>query len=136
MQQQFLFGCCVKLYMQNHSNDLENSRPPTPAAVRPQLAEARQMLEDQNETDNFIPFSPVSTSTVVSLPPAVIPLPNTPTESAARKALRFMNMPTRARKYEAGAQRPETVAQFATVPTAPSSTFIYRDMPGTPRRLF
>ena len=102
--------------------------------MQQQLPEAQQMLEDQNEIENVIPFSPISTSTIVSLAPANVSPPNIQSESAARKALRFMNLPVKARRFEAGARRLEPDAQF--VPTAPSPTFIYRDMPGTPRRLF
>jgi hypothetical protein len=122
------------IYAQHHSNDQQSSETSTPAVMQQQLPEAQQMLEDQNEIENVIPFSPVSTSTIVSLAPATVLPPSIQTESAARKALRFMNLPVKARRFEAGAQRLEPDAQ--SVPTAPSPTFIYRDMPGTPRRLF
>jgi hypothetical protein len=90
------------------------------------------MLTNQNEIENIAPFSPVSTNTMISLAPALPP--SIQTESAARKALRFMNLPVKARKFEPGAQRMEPDAR--SEPSAPSPTFLYRDMPGTPRRLF
>ena len=91
------------------------------------------MLQNQNENKIIVPFSPMSTSTIVSLSPATGSPPSIQTESAARKALRFMNLPV-ARRFESGAQRREPDAQ--SEPSAPSPTFVYRDMPGTPRRLF
>jgi uncharacterized membrane protein len=124
------------MYAQHHTNDQENSGTPAPAATQPQLTGHQQMLENQNENQPFIAFSPVSSTAVVSLPTAAISPPSPQLESTAQKALRFINMPVRARRYEAGAQRPEPGAQSVVPPSAPCPTFVYRDMPGTPRRLF
>ena len=88
------------------------------------------MLTNQNEIENIVPFSP--TNTMISLASALPP--STQNESAARKALRFMNLPVKARKSEPDARRMEPDA--SSEPSAPSPTFQYRDMPGTPCRLF
>ena len=69
---------------------------------------------------------------MISLPSALPP--STQNESAARKALRFMSLPVKARKSEPDARRMGPDA--GSEPSAPSPTFQYRDMPGTPRRLF
>ena len=108
---------------------------PPPATMHPQPTGHQQVLENRNENDPFIPFSPTS-STVVFLPIAAISPPSPQLQSTAQKALRFLNMPVRARRSESGAQRPEPAVQSVLPPTAPSPTFMYRDMPGTPRRLF
>ena len=122
--------------MYGQHRDQGNSGMPTPATIQPQLPVNQQVLENQNENQPFIPFSPTSLTTVVSLPIAAVSPPSPQPESTAQKALRFVSMPIRARRYEAGAQRPEPGAQSVVPPSAPSPTFMYRDMPGTPRRLF
>ena len=48
--------------------DQENSGIPTPAQMQPQLIGRQQMLESQNENQPFLPLSPVSSTTVVSMP--------------------------------------------------------------------
>jgi hypothetical protein len=77
-----------------------------------QLTGHQQVLENRNENEPFIPFSPTSSTTVVSLPIAAISPPSPQLQSTAQKALRFLNMPVRARRYEAGAQRPEPAAHL------------------------
>jgi uncharacterized membrane protein len=131
---------CV-MYRQHRSSTLDqgNNEMPPPATMHTQLTGQtghQQVLENQNENAPFIPFSPTSMTTVVSLPVAATSPPSPQLQSTAQKALRFLNMPVRARRSESGAQRPEPAAQSVMSPTAPSPTFMYRDMPGTPRRLF
>ena len=113
------------IYSERQSNNQQSSESPSPVIPQP-LPEAQHMLPNQNEIENVAPFSPVSTSTVISLP--------TVDESVARKALRFMSLPVKTRKSEPDARRmsPDAGSQ----PSAPPPTFQYRDMPGTPRCLF
>ena len=126
------------MYRQHRSGsdtfDQENSGMPTPAQMQPQLTGHQQILASQNE--NLIPLSPISSNTVVSLPIAADSPPSPQPESTTQKALRFINIPVRARRQESGAQRQQSGAQSVVPPSAPSPTFMYRDMPGTPRRLF
>jgi uncharacterized membrane protein len=126
------------MYRQHRSDTLDqrNNEMPPPATMHAQLTGHQQVLENRNENEPFIPFSPTSSTTVVSLPIAATSPPSPQPQSTAQKALRFLNMPVRDRRYEAGAQRPEPAAQSVMPPSAPSPTFMYRDMPGTPRRLF
>ena len=123
------------MYRQHRSGsdniDQEDSRITTPAQMQPQLTRHQQILESQNENQPFIPLSPMSTTTVVSIPVASTAPPSPPQpqpQSTTQKALRFINIPVKARRQESG-------AQVAVPPTAPSPTFM-TGMPGTPRRLF
>ena len=120
------------IYAEHQSSNQQSSDLQSPTLVQQPLPEAQQMLENQNEIENVIPFSPISTNTIISLAPALPP--TIQTESAARKALRFMNLPVKARKFEPGAQRMEPDA--GSIPSARHRLFFYRDMPGAPRRLF
>ena len=73
----------------------------------------------------------MSTTTVVSIPVSSTAPPSPPQpqpQSTTQKALRFINIPVKARRQESG-------AQVAVPPTVPSPTFM-TGMPGTPRRLF
>jgi hypothetical protein len=126
------------IYVQHRSSTLDQNA----TQLTSQTAE-QQILENQNEDESFIPFSPTSLTTVVSLPNATASPPSPQIQSTAQKTLRFLNVPvkTKARRSESSAQRAEPTAQSVLSPTAPSPgmsppTFVYRDMPGTPRRLF
>ena len=121
------------MYRQHRSGsdtiDQENSRIPTPAQMQPQLIGHQQMLESQNENQPFIPLSPMSSSTVVSIPIAAAAPPSPQPQSTTQKALRFINIPVKTRRQESG-------AHVAVPPSAPSPTCMPGNMPGTPRRLF
>ena len=98
---------------------------------------------DQNETQNMLnsaaetqePFSPISNMTTVSIADTD-PQPGVRNESTARKALRFMNLPLTVSPIRLRAERPSQPQTNYYPASAPSPTPIYRDMPGTPRKLF
>ena len=94
--------------------------------------------EHRNQRNNEVPVligQATSMSTVLSLPAAESAPPSQ--QSTAQKALRFLTMPVRARESEPAPQRLQPPTQPVILPTAPQSpSFIYRDLPGTPRRLF
>ena len=127
------FGMICTIYNERQSSAQQNSDLHSPTLVQQPLPEAQQMLNNPNEFENAILFSPVSTDTTVSLSTPVLP-PAVQNESATRKALRFMNLPVKSRKFDPDAHRTEPDA--GSRPSAPSPTHFYRDMPGTPRRLF
>jgi hypothetical protein len=60
----------------------------------------------------------MSSTTVVSLPIAADSPPSPQPESTTQKALRFINIPVKARRQESGAQRQESGALFAVPPSA------------------
>jgi hypothetical protein len=134
-----LFGQMLCSMYKQHCVQRNNEIPPSvltgPATHR--QTDNQQQLENQNENEPFIPFSLTSMKTVLSLPAAATAPPSPQLQSTAQKALRFLNMPVRARESESAPQRLQPAAQPVILPTAPHSpTFIYRDLPGTPRRLF
>ena len=101
------------------------------------------IANDQNETQNMLnsaaetqePLSPISNMTTVSIADTD-PQPVIRNESTARKALRFMNLPLTVSPIRLRAERPNQSQTNYYPATAPSPTPIYRDMPGTPRKLF
>ena len=121
------------IYIQHRSNALDQNA----TQLTNQTAE-QQMIENQNEDESFVPFSPSSLTTMIS--PTNSP-PSPEIQSAAQKTLRFLNVPvkTKNKMSESSAQRAEPIAP--SIPSAPSASmspnaFSYRDMPGTPKRLF
>ena len=126
-------GMLCTIYNERQSSAQQNSDLHSSTLVQQPLPEAQQMLNNPNEIENAILFSPVSTDTTISLAAPILP-PAVQNESATRKALRFMNLPVRSRKFNPDAQRTEPDA--GSRPTAPSPTHLYRDMPGTPHKLF
>ena len=98
------------------------------------VVETQNMLNSTTENEIAqAPFSPVSDVTTVSLADTV-PLPGVINESTARKALRFMNLPVSPIRLRA--ERPSQPQTSYFTATAPSPSPIYRDLPGTPRKLF
>jgi hypothetical protein len=132
-----LFGQMLCSMYKQHCDQRNNVIPPsvlTGQATHHQT-DNQQPLENQDENVHFIPFSPMTA--VLSLPAAATAPPSPQLQSTAQKALRFLNMPVRARESESVPQRLQPAAQPVILPTAPHPpTFIYRDLPGTPRRLF
>ena len=125
-------GMLCTIYNERQASAQQNNDLNSSTLVQQPLPEAQQMLNNSNEIENAVPFSPVSADTTVSLA-TPISSPVVQNESATRKALRFMTQPVRSRMFNPDTQRePDTGFR----PTAPSPTHLYRDMPGTPRRLF
>ena len=60
------------IYAERQSSNQQSSERPSPVIQQP-LPEAQHMLANQNEIENVAPFSPVSTSTMISLPTALSP---------------------------------------------------------------
>ena len=121
------------IYNERRASTQQNNDLNSSTLVQQPLPEAQNMLNNSNEIDHAVPFSPVSTDTSVSLAAPSSP-PAVQNESATRKALRFMTLPVRSMKFSPDTQSTEPPTSFR--PTAPSPTPLYRDMPGTPRRLF
>ena len=122
-----LFGQMLCTMYQEHRNE-RNTEVPVLINQTDIQTNDQQQLQNQNESAPFL--SPASVTTVLSLPSTESA--STSQQSAAQKALRFL-MPVR----EPAPQRVQPPAQAVTFPTAPQSpTFLYRDLPGTPRKLF
>ena len=125
-------GMLCVLYHERRASTQQNNDLNPSTMVQQSLPEAQNMLNNSNEIAHAVPFSPISTDTSVSLTaPSSPPVQN---ESTTRKALRFMTLPVRSMKFSPDTQSTEPPTGFR--PTAPSPTPLYRDMPGTPRRLF
>ena len=126
-------GMLCTIYNERRASTQQNNDLNSSTLVQQSLPEAQNMLNNSNEIEHPVPFSPVSTDTSVSLAAPSSP-PAVQNESATRKALRFMTLPVRSMKFSPDTQSTEPPTGFR--PTAPSPTPLYRDMPGTPRRLF
>ena len=122
------------LYNERRASAQQNNDLNTSSIVQQTQHEAQNMLNTSNENEiEQAPFSPISMDTTVSLTAPVSPA-GVQNESTARKALRFMALPVASIKLSADRQSPAPPISFQ--PTAPSPSPIYRDLPGTPRRLF
>ena len=128
-----LFGQMLCTMYQEHRNQRNTEVPVLIGQATDRQTNDQQQLQNQNENVPFL--SPTSMSTILSLPAAESAPPSQ--QSTAQKALRFLTMPVRGREPEPAPQRLQPPAQAVTFPTAPQSpTFLYRDLPGTPRKLF
>ena len=122
------------LYSERRSDTQQDNDLRTASIVHQSQLETQNMLNSTTENEIAqAPFSPVSDVTTVSLTDTVPPA-GVKNESTARKALRFMNLPVSPIKLRAERQSQPQTSHFQ--PTAPSPTPIYRDLPGTPRKLF
>ena len=122
------------LYSERRANAQQNSDLNTSSIVRQTQHETQNMLSPSNENEiGQAPFSPISHDATISLTAPVSPA-GVQSVSTARKALRFMTLPVASIKLSA--ERPSQPQTSIFQPTAPSPTPIYRDLPGTPRKLF
>ena len=94
--------------------------------------EAQNMLNTAAEQEpSFSPISEISSASIVD----VVQQPGVRNESTTRRALRFINLPLQS-PIRLRTERSSQPERDYFPASAPSPTPIYRDLPGTPKKLF